>query len=623
MSISIRITGRDKPVIVEEGATLLDVLHAAGYSVSADCGGTGKCGRCRVKAIEGASRLPLSPAEETRIGKEEASSGVRFACRHEAVDGLVLEVIEELYRQETYKRLGIGMGHPLPLNPAFRMVPLPSRPTVEEALADAGLTVDVDWSALLPDASDPRFSEEQSSRAPDSGERKYDQTAVATDSGRVIALIREPMPLYGIGVDLGTTTIAAYLCDFQTGEIPGVETARNPQVSFGADVMSRIVASRNSQDAKKLKSLACETIASCIKTLCKRYDVQREKLMDALVVGNPTMIHLLVGAPARGIGVAPYRPLFHGGLELRARDLGFPLHPGALVRTLPLPSAFVGADTLAAWLWAERTIDREASTLMLDLGTNGEMVLSANGRLWATSCATGPAFEGATLTCGMQGTPGAIEKIDFEDGKPVLKVIGASPNSDTIPRGICGSGAMSALATFLKEGLIRPDGRYDPDSGSEFLRNNGTGVEFVLYSPEDGNPNGLKPVVLHQKDIRELQFAKGAVASGIRFLCDAAGIEKPDKILLAGAFGNVIQPEDALTIGLIPPTDPENITGIGNAAGLGACMALLDSAANDRAKSLLEQIEVIELGGARGFREIFFASLKFPDPRSGNPGAKS
>lgn len=620
MSISIRISGRDKPVIVEEGSTLLDALHSAGFSVSADCGGTGKCGRCRIRVVEGASSMPLSKVEEARISKEEADSGIRFACSHEAIDGLVLEVVEELYRQETYKRLGIGMGNPLPLNPSFRKVPLSPHPTIEGSLACAGLSTDVDWSAVLPDATDPRFIDEQPSSTSETDGSSRAQTAVTTASGRVVALVHEPVHLYGIGVDLGTTTIAAYLCDFQTGEILGVETARNPQVSFGADVMSRILASQNAQDAAKLKNLACDTIGTCIKNLCKRYDVGREMLMDALVVGNPTMIHLLAGAPAKGIGLAPYRPLFRTGLELRARDMGLPLHPGALVHTLPLPSAFVGADTLAAWLWAERTIDANISTLLLDLGTNGEMVLSAKGRLWATSCATGPAFEGATLSCGMQGTPGAIEKIDFANGKLLLKVIGASQNSSTVPRGICGSGAMSALAAFLKEGIIRPDGRYDLESGSEFLRNNGTGVEFVLYSPENGNSNGT--VVLHQKDVRELQFAKGAVASGIRFLCDAAGIEKPDQILLAGAFGNVIQPEDALAIGLIPEMSPESIKGIGNAAGLGACMALLDSAANERANELLRQIKVIELGGAKGFREVFFASLKFPDLKRTGPCTK-
>ena len=593
MSPTIHIIGREKPVTVEAGSTLLEALITAGFSVTADCGAKGKCGRCKVKIQEGASSLPLTKAEAKRIAAPEADQGLRLACQHQVVDGLVLEVIEELYRQEVYKRLGIGIGRPLPAHPAIRLVPLPPG-ELESALASAGLLAEVDWLASLPDAEAPHSS------------------ALVTESGRVIGLVEPSFAPHGVAVDLGTTTIAVYLGNLQTGEILGVETARNPQISFGADVMSRITAGANPQNAATMKEMARETISACIETLCRRHDLFHESLVEAVVVGNSTMIHLLLGAPVHCLGVTPYRPLFHQSLRFRGREIDLPLHPGALVQTLPLPSAFVGADTIAAWLWAERRGD-DRPTLLLDLGTNGEMVLSVNRRLWATSCATGPAFEGATLTCGMAGIPGAIENITFQNGGLKLQVIGSSADPYIRPKGLCGSGAISGLAALLLRGILRPDGRFAANFSHESLRQTPAGVEFVLASAEQVG-NG-RSVVLHQKDIRELQLAKGAVATGIQFLCKAAGIRTPERILLAGAFGNVIAAQDALAIGLIPEIDPDDIAGIGNAAGLGAALALLDVRARRRAEELLHEMEIIELGGAPGFKETFFASLAFPERR--------
>ncbi|MGC2434712.1 MAG: ASKHA domain-containing protein [Desulfobaccales bacterium] len=610
MSPAIRILGRQKPITVEDGSTLLDALVAAGFSVAADCGGKGKCGRCKVKVHKGASRLPLAKAETKRLGDAEAARGLRLACQHAAVDGLVLEVVEESYRQEVYKRLGIGLGRPLPSSPSIRMVPLPGG-EIESALAAVGLLKDVDWPAVLPDAGRCQ---------PPAGERPAVSaglppsccSALVTEFNRVIGLVAPSFAPHGIAVDLGTSTIAVYLGNLQTGEVLGIESARNPQISFGADVMSRITACRDPKSAETMKEMARGTISACIRTLARRYDLPQESLVDALVVGNSTMIHILLGAPVHGLGVAPYRPLFHESLKVRAPEIGFPLHAGACVQTLPLPAAFVGADTMAAWLWVERTMD-EGPTLLLDLGTNGEMVLSANGRLWATSCATGPAFEGATLSCGMAGIPGAIEKVSFLDGALELKVIGDSTDPAIRPQGLCGSGAMSALAALLARGIIRPDGRFEPNLHHESLRRMPTGVEFILASAKQA-ANG-RPIVMRQKDVRELQLAKGAVATGIKFLCKAAGIRAPARILLAGAFGNVIAPEDAITIGMVPRIDAGRIAGIGNAAGLGAALALLDIRGRRRAEALLHEMEVVEMGGAPGFREAFFASLAFPERR--------
>ena len=243
MSPAIRILGRQKPITVEEGSTLLNALVAAGFSVAADCGGKGKCGRCKVKVHKGAPRLPLSKTEAKRIGDLEAARGFRLACQHAVVDGLVLEVVEELYRQEVYKRLGIGLGRPLPLSPSIRTVPLPGG-EIESALAAAGLLKDVDWLAILPDAGRWR-SPAGETPAVSAGPPTACRSALVTESGRMIALVAPSFAPHGIAVDLGTTTIAVYLCSLQTGEVLGIESARNPQLSFGADVMSRITACRD------------------------------------------------------------------------------------------------------------------------------------------------------------------------------------------------------------------------------------------------------------------------------------------------------------------------------------------------------------------------------------------
>lgn len=613
MSPNVHIVGRQTPISVQEGESLLSALLAAGFLISADCGGKGKCGRCKVRVVEGTTSLPLSPLEMGRLSKEEIAAGFRLACRQKVSEDLVLEVVEEIYRQEVYKRLGIGAGKPLPLAPYVRKVLLPEGKSLEAALDELDLAEDIDWAAVLRSAVDPRFLQDAGSNPSSEGLPARCQAALVTASRKVIGLCPPTATLHGIAVDLGTTTIAVYLCNLRSGEIVGVETARNPQVSYGADVMSRIKASRDPENASQLQALARETVNTCIAAVSRRHELSPESLADAVVVGNSTMVHLLLGASTQGLEVAPYSPIFHSSLEIRARDLGLSLHPGALVHTLPLPSAFVGADTVAAWLWAEQRLD-DRSTLLLDLGTNGEMVLSAHGGLWATSCATGPAFEGATLTCGMAGIPGAIEKVRFEGAKPVLKIIGSSTDPHIRPRGICGSGAVSVLAALLREGVLRPDGRFEVDSGHKFLQSTPKGVRFILASARESASG--RPIVLHQKDIRDLQFAKGAVATGIGFLCDAAGINAPERILLAGAFGNVIDPEDALTIGLIPELPPGSIEGIGNAAGFGACRALLDIRARQRAEELLRKIQVVEMGGAPGFKNAFFASLSFPDPNS-------
>ncbi|MEM5785727.1 MAG: 2Fe-2S iron-sulfur cluster-binding protein, partial [Syntrophobacteraceae bacterium] len=310
MSTSVRFVGRKEPVFVDEGSTILDAVSGGGFSIPADCGGLGKCGRCRVKVVEGAPALTPSKAETARIGAEDIESGIRLACCHEVTDGLLIEIVEEIYRKEGYKRLGVGIGEPLPLGPAFRSTPLGDG-NLEEAFDEAGLT-GKDWAALFPDVSEA--DDGRNAGTPEPPRR----VALTSPSGRVFALKREPLSLYGVAVDLGTTTVAAYLCDFQTGQILDVQTARNPQVTFGADVMSRILASQKPKDARALKQLACETISSCIQMLCKENGIAREDLVETILVGNPTMVHLLIGAPARGLGIAPYRPLFHGALELKA-----------------------------------------------------------------------------------------------------------------------------------------------------------------------------------------------------------------------------------------------------------------------------------------------------------------
>ncbi len=417
---------------------------------------------------------------------------------------------------------------------------------------------------------------------------------------------------YGLAVDLGTTTIAVYLCNLEAAEVSASLSVRNPQVLFGDDVMSRIGAvGQNADLLVRLQKMVVKAIEWGTNSLCRSTRIDAGKIQTMIVVGNTTMIHLFVGTDPTSIGMFPYNPQFVEDQIFDAHKVGFRFNPNTTVRTLPLITGFIGADIVSATLAAELSHTRPG-TMLVDVGTNGEIMFLGKEGLVATSCATGPAFEGAAITYGMHAVSGAIDAVQIDESNGVTcSVIQKDPARPKKISGLCGTGVVSAVAELLRSKMILPDGAFNRETNSkQLLLGDNDAPEFVLAGP--GETEGDRTITFTQKDVRAIQLAKGALRTGIDLLCLEAGIERPQKILLAGAFGSYIRIKDALTIGMFPEISEEDIEVVGNAAGAGAILALFDDRFLVQANELRQSIRVLDLASHPNFQDIFIASLEFP-----------
>ncbi len=419
---------------------------------------------------------------------------------------------------------------------------------------------------------------------------------------------------YGLAVDLGTTTLAVYLCDLSSGAVMASTSARNPQTLFGDDVMSRIGAIRTDPGSlTRQQRMAVRAIEWGVTSLCRSTRIDPINIKTMTVVGNTTMIHIFVGEDPSSIGVFPYEPGFVKERSLRAASIGFRFNPDSQVRTLPLITGFIGADIVSAALASELSCAAKG-TMLVDVGTNGEIMYLGKDGLAATSCATGPAFEGAAIHHGMHAVSGAIDavKIQKTNGKAACSVIQKNPGKPKKMAGICGTGVISAAAELFRAGIILNDGAFNRKADSPYLRPDDNGsLEFVLASSEETQDG--RPVTFTQKDVRAVQLAKGALRTGIDLLCKEAGMQRPTKLLVAGAFGSFINKKDALTIGMFPRIPEEDIDVVGNAAGAGAILALFDEEFSTRANELSRATQVLELSAHPDFQDMFINSLAFPD----------
>ena len=417
---------------------------------------------------------------------------------------------------------------------------------------------------------------------------------------------------YGLAVDLGTTTIAVYLCNLDTAEVTSSISVRNPQVLFGDDVMSRIGAVGQNEDLLyRLQKMVVRAIEWGTNSLCRSTQIDPAKITTMVVVGNTTMIHLFVGTDPTSIGMFPYEPQFVEEQNFGADKIGFRFNPNTRVRTLPLITGFIGADIVSATLAAELE-HTQPGTMLVDVGTNGEIMFLGKQGLVATSCATGPAFEGAAITYGMHAISGAIDAIKINATRGVTcSVIQKDPAKPKKIAGLCGTGVVSAVAELLRSQVILPDGAFNREIHWAQLQLDDNEVpEFILAGP--GETEGDRTITFTQKDVRAIQLAKGALRTGIDLLCLEAGMDRPNKILLAGAFGSYIRKKDALTIGMFPDVPETDIEVVGNAAGAGAILTLFDDRFLTQANELRQSTRVLDLASHPNFQEIFIASLEFP-----------
>ena len=582
------------------GETVFSALRAAGIPIPGDCGGQGRCGRCKVRFLEAAPSP--TPADLRFLSEEELSAGWRLSCQHRVEHDLTLEVPTLGEVAQVKVRSGerpIGSLRPQAVQQTLT-VPPPSRDDqradLERLRAALGEEVEVPLSVLAKLPEVLRTGNFQITLT------RVGRKVVAVEPG---AQARGP---YGLALDIGTSTLAAYLLDLGKGEELLAKALANPQAAFGADVLSRIgyVQEHGQKGLAELKGRLLEAIGQLVESLVGPVGLSPEEIVQAAVVGNPTMIHLFAGVDPSSIGQAPFTPVWKRGMTFQARELGLRVNPEGIVHVLPLVSGYVGADTVAAVL-ACGLHRAEGLALLLDLGTNGEIVLGGRERMVACSAAAGPAFEGGRIACGMPGVEGAIFRVELNGGVR-YQVLGGGE-----PQGLCGTGLVDAVAALLAIGLIDPRGRLLPGEGTPFAaRIEGEGNTRRFWIEER-----KRPIYITQRDIRELQLAKGAIRAGVEVLLSYMGVtpEEIDRVYLAGAFGSQMRPESLVQLGLLPEELLPRIVPVGNAAGTGAKIALLDREALKEAERIAQEMEYVELSYEKAFSEQFVAQMRFPESR--------
>ncbi|MFY9272045.1 MAG: ASKHA domain-containing protein, partial [Thermacetogeniaceae bacterium] len=584
----------NKDMEVPVGTALKKAMNDAGLDFDFPCGGRGRCGKCRVRIREGV--VPPSDSDRVHFDEEELKEGYRLACTLTVQGDLVLELPQEV---TGHKILIDAAERSMEIKPHLQKVHLEVKePSIEDQKADwdrlrdelAAVKGDKDYRITLPALQAlPKVLRE----------KKFSITAVIADN-KVTGLEAGDTTdrMLGIAFDIGTTTVVGYLMDLLTGKELGAVSTMNPQTKYGADVISRITYS--SQEAGGLEILhkaIIEAVNSLIGEAVEKVGARREDVYALTFVGNSCMHHLLLGLEPRYIALAPYVPVTGSTQEINADELGIKVNPAGKVYVLPNIAGFVGADTIGVILATELDESSEIR-LAIDIGTNGEMVLGNKDRLLACSTAAGPAFEGAQISCGMRGTAGAIDTVRMDDEFTYTTI------NDERPVGICGSGLIDVISVMLDTGVIDSRGRIaNPNelagTSAEKLADRIVdldGMRAFLLAPAAETGHG-KPLFITQQDVRELQLAKGAIATGVQILLDVYGIGFDDiyEVILAGAFGNYLDKHSACAIGLIPSSLEDRVRPVGNAAGTGAKVALLSAAEYRRSARIASFVEYEEL----------------------------
>ena len=570
---TVKFDPDNKLIDLQAGTNLLAAADQSGIYLEGDCAGKGTCGKCRVRIIEGETGTPTE-AEKKHLSPSELDTGWVLACQRQVSVDLTVEVprMKDAHSRKTTLTGGVEL---LEAEPAIQKMALAlERPSVKDQKAD------LERLLRAADQEHLQINPRELAALPALLRNNRYKVTVAHDDRRIISL--EPGDtsdqLFGVAFDIGTTTIVGSLIDLKNATVLAVAAATNPQNVYGADVISRITHASQAEDGlKQLQGKVIDAANQIVRQLLKQSGIARDRVYEITAVGNTTMSHLFMGIDPTYLAPAPFIPAFSRALEVEASQLGLNINPSGKVLFLPNIAGYVGSDTVGVIL-ATNMDRRKDNCAAIDIGTNGELVLAAGGRLMACSTAAGPAFEGAEIKHGMRAAAGAIEAVNYSNGNLEIKTIEDSPAC-----GICGSGLIDAAAALLQAGLIEPTGRFvNPEENPECipkeflgrLRPSQVGYEFVL-TPAAESETG-EDIVLTQGDLRELQLAKGAIYAGLMILLKEADlkISDLDQVLLAGAFGNYVRKESALTIGLLPAIPPEKIVAVGNAAGDGSRMAL-------------------------------------------------
>ncbi len=615
------------------GTPLLKAARSLGVDIDSVCGGRGICGRCQIQVSEGkfAKHGIISRAdhvtdwnsvEERYKSKRGMEDGRRLSCQACLQSDIVIDVPpdSQVHKQVVRKR---AEARDIELDPAMRLhyveveEPDMHNPTGDLERLEAAL--ETQWS-LLGLTADLRILQNIQKALRD-GDWKV---TVAVHRAQIMTAIWPGFVdrIYGLAVDVGSTTIAAHLCDLATGEVIASSGIMNPQIRFGEDLMSRVsyVMMHPGGDVEMTKVVR-QAINTLTGEVCEEGGIERERILNATFVGNPIMHHLLLGIDPTELGGAPFALAANSGMTVWAEELDLHFHPDARVYILPCIAGHVGADT-AGVILSETPHLNDEITLVVDVGTNAEIILGNKDRLLACSSPTGPAFEGAQISCGQRAAPGAIERlrIDPETLEPRFRVIGCDLWSDedgfakatksTGVTGVCGSGIIEALAEMYLAGIIAQDGTIDGAMAAKSprIQEDGRTFSYLIYA----GGAGLPELRIVQNDVRAIQLGKAALYAGVKLLMDQLGIQQVEQIRLAGAFGSHIDPKYAMVLGMIPDCPLEKVYSAGNAAGTGARIALLNQGARDQIETVIRRVEKIETAVEPAFQEHFINAMGLP-----------
>jgi len=622
---------------IEEGASVLAAAQEFGVDIVNLCGKQTNCGKCKIKLSTGTHAgfgmtvtdeclTPWVDDESKHINEAERADDIRLSCQARILSDVVVYVPEEsrgvsqIVRKSASKRK-------ISINPAVKKYYVEMEgPTIEEPLGDfervvraldqkyqLGKDLTIDYRTLM---DVPNVVREADWKVTVTiwWEKEVQKIEVGDTTDNQL----------GLAIDVGTTSVAGYLCDLKNGKIRAVASLMNPQTLYGEDIMSRITYHMTTEGGlgRMYKAIIDEGINRIVENVCADAECKPEDILEIVLVANTAMHHIILNLNVEPLGLSPFPPVIHRHIDIKPRELGIKMNPGGNIHILPNEAGFVGADNMGV-LIAEEPYNQDLNLLLIDIGTNAELVLGTKGKLVSASCPTGPAFEGAQIKFGIRATPGAIEhvKIDPKTLEPQYQVIGiddwlpyqgdeADAPDYIKPKGICGSAIIDVMAELFRSGIMLKSGFFNMDLDTPRLSMNGDEPEYVLCWADETSIG--KDIVVTVGDVRAIQMAKGALYAACKFLMKQHNIKEVDKVILAGAFGSYIDKKQALIIGLFPDIDLDKVYAIGNAAGDGARIALLNKDKRWEAEEIAPTVEYLELSTLDEFISEFANAMCFP-----------
>lgn len=601
----IKLIGNDKEIVYKEGENLLNILVENKIFIDNPCNGKGTCGKCKIKIKNGNINNPME-TEKKLLTKEELENNIRLACLVDPKEDITVEILK---KENVHKVLTAGYTPKFNFNINVKKQliniikpTLKKQLSLEKQLKNLTGLENITLNNLL--------------------EMEYidGEYTVVTYNDEIIGIEKGDTTnqIYGIAIDIGTTTVVCELVNMITGEQLSNSSMINAQKHYGLDVLTRITYEIENPEngIKKLQEAIVNSINDMIEKVCNETKIDKNFIYEICVSANCTMMHMLLGVTTKTIGKAPYSPIFVEAKNIFAREIGIKIAKNGKIYCLPSVSSYIGADIVAGSYVCDLE-NQKGNVLFIDIGTNGEIVLAKSGKLLCCSCAAGPALEGMNISSGMRAAEGAIEDVKLENGKLNLEVIG-----NKNPLGICGSGILAVIRELLKYHIIKKEGTFikkeslhEEDFRNKFIQLNGKKREFILWDKNEENIGNIEKIVITQGDIRQVQLAKGAILSGFIALLNKSEItmENLDKVVIAGQFGAHLPADSLIMTGILPNEVKNKLEYIGNSSKVGAYMALMSKNVKKEMEKLAEKMDYMELSSIEDYERLFSNCLIFPE----------